>query len=78
VSPDDRRLPHRLTSSLTGKAGEEFGSKPASPVSSESCPRGQLEDRLKQHEQSEWPRPTAAPTYPGCEAGRECTAAITG
>jgi hypothetical protein len=46
VSPDDRRLPHRLTSSLTGRACEEFGSKPASPGSSESCPHDQLEDRL--------------------------------
>jgi hypothetical protein len=37
-----------LTSSLTGRAGEEFGSKSASPGSSESRPQDQLEDRLNQ------------------------------
>jgi hypothetical protein len=66
ASPDDRRLPHRLTSSLYGRAGQEFGSKSASPGSSESCPQGPARRSAEpgQHELSEWPRPTAARTYP--------------
>jgi hypothetical protein len=66
ASPDDRRLPHRLTSSLYGRAGQEFGSKSASPGSSESCPQGPARRSAEpgQHELSEWPRLTAARTYP--------------